>query len=261
VENYFYCYEDGGKREFRAERFLADLESASSEVMKAAQRGILPIGLHDRYLLTGYVAMSFVRTPVAKKLIDQAAIANSVQAIRDLVNDPIRFSEYCKEEERRTGTKHDPEEERRKLRAGRVRGIQTNRAWSIKRMVELMLHFQELFMGMRLRVLHANQAHFLTSDCPVRVNDPAVPCPLPKSYEWVDLLFPLNRELCLAGSYSGETARLELMRDQVADVNRILISEADRFVYAPFDDGYITADLQKLSAERAAIREDKAIQF
>jgi hypothetical protein len=51
------------------------------------------------------------------------------------------------------------------------------------------------------------------------------------------------------------------MGDQVVDVNRILISEADRFVYAPFDDDYIRADLQKLSAENAAIREGKAIQF
>jgi len=37
VENYFYCHElDDGQRSFLGETFLADLESASSGVLKAA---------------------------------------------------------------------------------------------------------------------------------------------------------------------------------------------------------------------------------
>jgi hypothetical protein len=67
VENYFYCHElDDGERSFLGETFLADLESASSGVLKAAQQGNLPTTLRDRFTLTGYVAMTLVRTPSSK---------------------------------------------------------------------------------------------------------------------------------------------------------------------------------------------------
>lgn len=50
VENYFYCHElDDGERSFLGETFLADLESASSGVLKAAQQGNLPTTLRDPF--------------------------------------------------------------------------------------------------------------------------------------------------------------------------------------------------------------------
>jgi hypothetical protein len=80
VENYFYCHEDEpGQHNFLGENFLADLESASSDVLGAAQGGMLPTMLRDRYTLTGYAAMSLVRTPTSKRYIDQAAINHSVE--------------------------------------------------------------------------------------------------------------------------------------------------------------------------------------
>lgn len=73
--NYFYCHEDeNGERSFLGEKFLGDLESASSDVLRAAQNGYLPTTLRDRFTLTGYVAMSLVRTPAGKRLMDQATI-------------------------------------------------------------------------------------------------------------------------------------------------------------------------------------------
>jgi hypothetical protein len=93
------------------ETFLADLETASKEVLEAAKRGILPVKMEDRFTLTGYVAMSLVRTPAGKRYIDQAAIDNAVRSLRELMNDPVRLARYCAEQENETGQRHDPDDE------------------------------------------------------------------------------------------------------------------------------------------------------
>lgn len=262
VENYFYCHEDeGGQRSFLGENFLADLESASSDVVRAAQGGTLPTTLRDRYTLTGYVAMSLVRTPTGKKHIDQTTIERSAQQIRDLVNDPVRHAEYCAEMERETGKRMDPEESRRALTGGKVRAVQTSRGWSLKLMAEMLMFFQQRFMGMRLLLLHANDAFFLTSDCPVAVHDPATMPLLPQGFQSFEMRFPLSREYCLAGTYSPGPTRIELEGDQVEKLNRFLIRQADRFVYAPFDASYIKPELQDALARKNATPQDDAIQF
>jgi hypothetical protein len=262
VENYFYCHEDdNGERSFLGEKFLGDLESASADVLRAAQRGELPTTLRDRFTMTGYVAMSLVRTPAGKRLMDQATIDDYVQQMRDLINDPVKHAEFCAEIERETGERMDPEESKHALAGGKVRAVQTNRAWSLRQMTEMMMFFQKHFMGMRLLLLHANDAFFVTSDCPVAAHNPATMPVLPPGFQSFEMRFPLSREYCLAGTYSPGPARLEIEVDQVENLNRFLIRQADRFVYAPFDAGYIQPALQSSLAEKAANKRDDAIQF
>jgi hypothetical protein len=197
VEPYFYCHDDNGQRSFLGEAFLSDLESVSGDVVKAARNGNLPTTLRDRYTLTGYVAMSLVRTSKGKRLIDQAAIDHSVQKIRELVNDPVRHAEYCAAMERETGERMDPETSKQALTRGKVRAEQTNRGWSLRMMAEMLMFFQQRFMGMRLLLMHANNAFFVTSDCPVAVHDPATRPLLPQGFLPLEMRFPFSREYCL----------------------------------------------------------------
>jgi hypothetical protein len=262
VENYFYCHEDeAGERSFLGEKFLADLESASADVVKAAQAGVLPTTLRDRFTLTGYVAMSLVRTQTGKKHIDQATIDLSVQQIRDLVNDPMRHAEYCAEMEKTTGKRMDPEESKRALMGGKVRAVQTSRGWSLRMMAEMMMLFQQRLMNMRLLLLRANDAFFVTSDCPVAVHDPATVPSLPRGFQSFEMRFPLSREYCLAGTYSPGPAKLQLAGNQVEKLNRFLVRQADRFVYAPFDAVYIQRELREAQAEKISNRRDDVIRF
>lgn len=262
VENYFYCHDDeAGERSFLGEKFLADLESASADVVKAAQAGVLPTTLRDRFTLTGYVAMSLVRTPTGKKHIDQATIDQCVQQIRDLVNDPVRHAEYCAEMEKTTGKRMDPEESRRALIGGKVRAVQTSRGWSLRLMAEMMMLFQQRFMNMRLLLLRANDAFFVTSDCPVAVHDPATVPFMPRGFQSFEMRFPLSREYCLAGTYSPGPAQLQLAGNQVEKLNRFLVRQADRFVYAPFDAEYIQRELQDAQAKKISNRRDDVIRF
>jgi len=262
VENYFYCHEDKtGQRSFLGENFLADLEIASSAVLKDAQNGSLPTTLRDRFTLAGYTAMSLVRTPASKRQIDQSAIDHLVQQMRDLVNDPVRHAEFCAMMEKESGDRWDPDESKRKLKAGRVRAIQTNRAWSLRRMAELMMALQEVLMQMRFLLLHANNAFFLTSDCPVRVHNPSTVPLFPKNVQSFEMLFPLSRDYCLAGAYSTGSDRIELEPDQVQKLNRRFVQQADRFVYSPFNADYIQDELRRSSERKRASQPNDVIQF
>jgi hypothetical protein len=261
VEPYFYCREEIGQWSFLGEKFLSDLETASGEVVKAARNGKLPTTLRDRYTLTGYAAMSLVRTSKGKRLIDQASIDHSVQQIRDLISDPVRHAEYCAVMERETGERMDPEESKRALTGGKVRAVQTNRGWSLRMMADMLMLFQQRFMEMRLLLIHANDAYFVTSDCPVAVHDPATTPLLSQGFQPLEMRFPLSREYCLAGTYSLGPTRLELKSDEVEKLNRALIRQADRFVYAPFNAEYIRLELQDSLAKRLANQEEDVIQF
>jgi hypothetical protein len=261
VEPYFYCHDDNGQRSFLGEKFLSDLESVSGPVIKAARHGNLPTTLRDRYTLTGYVAMSLVRTSTGKRLIDQATIDHTVQQIRDLINDPVRHAEYCAAMEQETGRRMDPEESKRALTGGKVRAVQTNRGWSLRMMADMLMFFQRRFMGMRLLLMHANDAFFVTSDCPVAAHDPATMPFLPQGFQSFEMRFPLSREYCLAGTYSPGPTRLELESEQVETLNRFLVRQADRFVYAPFNAGYLQLELQDSLAQKLATQRDDVIQF
>jgi hypothetical protein len=191
----------------------------------------------------------------------KATIDHSVQQIRDLINDPVRHAVFCAAREKETGERWDPEESKRRLKAGRLRAVQTSRAWSLKQMVEMLLFFQKRFMQMRLFFVHANDAFFLTSDYPVRVHDPATARLLPRSFQSFEMLFPLSREYCLAGAYSAGPAQLELEADQVHNLNRRMVRQADRFVYSPFHAPYIQSELEESHRIKSATQHDDVIQF
>lgn len=84
---------------------------------------------------------------------------------------------------------------------------------------------------------------------------------LPPGFQSFEMRFPLSREYCLAGTYSPSPARLEIEADQVEKLNKFLIRQADRFVYAPFNAGYIQPALQRSLAKKATHKRDDVIQF
>jgi hypothetical protein len=84
---------------------------------------------------------------------------------------------------------------------------------------------------------------------------------LPQGFQSLEMRFPLSREYCLAGTYSPGPTRLELESDQVETLNRFLVRQADRFVYAPFNAEYIQLELQDFLAKKLATQRDDVIQF
>lgn len=116
-------------------------------------------------------------------------------------------------------------------------------------------------MGMSLSLLHANDSFFLTCDCPVRIHELAFGPLVLSGFQRIEMLFPLNRDFCLAGSHSKDKDRLELSKGEVQVVNTSIIHQADRCVYAPFDAPYIRDELRRSQLEKLTAQTSDLIRF
>src|SRR5439155_16140294 len=132
---------------------------------------------------------------------------------------------------------HDVDEYRQALKAGKVRAEQTNRAWSIRIVLEEMLRIQGIFVNMKWSLLEAHDAYFLTSDCPVGIQ------PSPHDAGSLEFFFPVSRKYCLCGRTGGGEGKLLGSDEEVLGINRALISQADRFVFSPVNSPYIQETL------------------
>ena len=144
VENYFYCFGQNGERNFEVEKVLAEMEAASEQVLNAARSGRLPRNPTDRLTLAGYIALSIVRTPTAKRIVDKAYIDTYVERFRELIDTPGQLEAYLEEEAEMTGIQRDADEERSKLKGGKMRAIQTSHGGSLLMMFQQQVGSQYL---------------------------------------------------------------------------------------------------------------------
>lgn len=259
TENYFYCHDPGdGSKSFLGETFLSDLEAASMDVLRAAQKGDLPTRLQDRLTLTGYVAMALARTPSAKAAMHHAAAVDAIDSVNELINDPVRLADYCAELAR-MGEVTTPQEVKAKLTGGRVRVSQTDRSFSLKMMAEQIMFFQSMFMRMNLCILHATKGAFVTSDRPVTVADPSTAPVFTDGRISHELVFPLCKNFCLIGTFCKTGCRLEVGPQILQALNAKQAREADRFVYAPFEGDFLQHELAR--QPRRSFAEEIVTQF
>ncbi len=261
VQNYFYCFDQNGQRNFVIEKTIAEMESASAPVLDAARRGRLPQNATDRLTLAGYIALSIVRTPTAKRIVDQAYVETQVEKLRELIGTPGRLEAYLQEDAQRTGIKRDADESRRKMKAGRIRAEQTSHAGSLKLMFLQLPVFQERIVEMHWTLLRSD-AMFLTCDQPVTLHTShGKLARLQPGQIDPDFLFPVSRKFCLAGSSSPTDMYAELCEEQTKVFNIALVRRADRFVYSPFEAPYIQEELDKAHAHRLATAKSDVIQL
>ena len=261
VENYFYCFDQDGKRSFEVEKTLADMESDSAPVLNAARQGRLPNNLTDRLTLAGYIALSIIRTPTFKKIVDQAYVDADVEKLRQLIDTPGRLEAYLEKEAKQTGIKRDADESRRKMKGGRIRVRQTSHAGSLLMMFQQLPVFQERIVNTHWTLLRSD-AMFLTCDQPVTLHSPDRKLTHLKPGQLdPDFLFPISRKFCLAGSSFQMDPYAELDEEGTKAFNIALIKRADRFVYSPFPAPYIQEELDKAHRKKIATMKSDVIQL
>jgi Protein of unknown function (DUF4238) len=261
VQNYFYCVDQDGKRNFIVEKTIADMETASAPVLNAARRGRLPATITDRLTLAGYIALSIIRTPTAKKIVDQAYVDTRVDQLRALIDTPGRLEAYLDEEAQRTGVRRDPDEERRKLKGGQIRAVQTSHGGSLLLMFQQLPVFQERIVNLHWTILRSD-ALFLTCDQPVTLHSPdRKRTRLQAGQIDPDFIFPVSSKFCLVGSSLPMDHYAELDREYTRVFNVALIRRADRFVYSPFHASYIQGELDKAHAHKMATMKSDVIQL
>ncbi len=262
TQNYFYCFEKQGARSFEVEHEIADLENHSLPLLVRAQQGALPTSAQDRLTLAGYVALAATRTPTAKSIFNQVAIDAQVNALREIANVPGKLEAVLREREMKSGEKLDPDEERRKLKAGKMRAVITERDWSLRCMFETTLQMQSRFVKMDWTLIRAKAAFFLTSDFPVLLWNPLQTGHVHKDANSPDFLFPISRDTCLAGGTGfGSEDLVFTDAAQVRKINLALIKRADCFVFSPFRAPYVQQKLDQSFEVREASKTSDVIQL
>lgn len=212
--------------------------------------------------LAGYVALAATRTPTAKSIFNQVAINAQVNALREIANVPGKLEAVLGERQMKSDEKLDPDEERRKLRAGKMRVVITERDWSLRCMFETTLQMQSRFVKMDWTLIRAKGAFFLTSDFPVLLSDPLQSGHVHKGAKSPDFLFPVSRDTCLAGGTGFGREELVITdAAQVRKINLALIKRADRFVFSPFRAPYVQQKLDQSFEVREASKVSDVIQL
>jgi hypothetical protein len=263
TENYFYCFDKDGARSFDVEHAIADLENHSLPLVLRAQQGVLPASAQDRLTLAGYVALAATRTPTAKAIFNQVAIDAQVKALREIANVPGKLEAILGESELESSEKRDFDEERRKLKAGKMRAVITERDWSLRCMFEETIRMQSRLVKMEWTLIRAKGAFFLTSDYPVLLSNPLQSGDVHKGAgSSPDFLFPISRDICLAGGTGfGREDLVVTDAAQVRRINLALIKRADRFVFSPFRAPYVQQKLDQSFEIREASKVSDIIQL
>lgn len=262
TENYFYCFQKDGTRSFKVEHAIADLESHSLPLLIRAQKGLLPETPQDRLTLAGYVALALMRTPAARSIFNQAVIDVRVNRLRELANVPGEMEKVLREHkiEFESGEKLDPDEQRQRLKAGKMRAVISDPDWSLRCMFEQTLELQSRLVKMDWTLVRAQRALFLTSDFPLILSDPTL-AHLPDSANCPDFLFPISRDTCLAGGGFGREEFVFNDAAQVRKINLALIDRAQRFVFSPFRAPYVRQKLDQSFEAREASKVSDVIEL
>jgi hypothetical protein len=260
TENYFYCFEKDGARSFEVEHAIADLENHSLPLLVRPQQGLLPATPQDRLTLAGYVALAVMRTPAARSIFNQAVIDVQVKRLRELANVPGELETVLREHEIKSGEKLDPDEQRRKLKAGKMRAVIPDPDWSLRCMLEQTLQLQSHFVKMDWTLVRAERAFFLTSDFPLLLSDPSL-AHIPDGANSPDFLFPLSRDTCLAGGGFGREEFVFSDAAEVRKINLALIERAQRFVFSPFRAPYVQQKLDQSFEARETSKVSDVIQL
>jgi hypothetical protein len=255
--NYYYCYDNQDKREFRVEYDLAKLEDAALPILRRLRQRQFGLQTDDRTTFAGYIALTHTRVPVFERAIDRLSSLVTAKQLELLTKNRRRLESVVEMIKKDSGEIIDPEEFQNKLMGGSVELVQTNRGWSIRQMFSVMMELQQVIFEMNWTYLLAPEGSegFLTTDNPVSPFDPIGEksgvvgfASSPAAH----FIFPLSRDICLFAQHRRGSESHKLKGFEVRSVNRRMISRADSQLYASFKSPSVQRILDSVAAKKTA---------
>ena len=270
-KEFFYAIEQDGETKLWIEDKLAEMESIASGTLLKLASGKIDITSQERSEFAGFIALMFTRGERSFDLTNKLFLNVNAAKTMDWLKNPDEFNEWIRSFEETTGEKLDTNYEKmkdfmEKVASGEVRGEQTERGWTLKIMMELMIDMLPVFEGMTWRLLSApDDEMFLTSDNPVAFSDPKIARAKKKVQYSAEAFFtfPINRKQCLQGfnrqGFLGrrlEDGKQPLRPAAVRMINRMVIEQSYRFLYAPMNSPEIQGVMERIYKERKPILPD-----
>ena len=183
-EDQFYDYEDeDGTRHVWIEDKLSELEACTAPTLQKLASGDIGLTATERSEFAGFIALMVCRGRFFADLANKLANDFHLDMVSTMLESPDTFDKALRSYEEQTGealdTTYDAMHEfMEKIAKGEFVPEQTSKAWTIKMMFVQMLDMMPVFEGMQWTLLEAPEdTHFLTSDRPAYVYDPAMQPP------------------------------------------------------------------------------------
>jgi hypothetical protein len=264
-KEFFYAFEKDGETQLLIEDKLAEMERIISGPLQKLAAGDIRLAPQERSELAGFLALMFSRGERAFDFTNKLFLDVHAAKTLDWLKNPDEFNNWIKQYEETTGEKLNTDYDRmkefmEKVASGEIRGEQTERGWTLKIMMELMVDMIPLFEGMSWGLLSAGDDEmFLTSDNPVVVSDPKASMNERRVQysNMASFTFPINRKHCLQGINEGGSrprdGRQALRSAEVRMTNRMVAEQSYKFLYAPMRSDHIQGMMEKVYKQRRPI--------
>lgn len=271
--NYYSAPLPDGSHDDRIDVMITALEGQAVPSLRKIRERNYNLSNFERALLATFIGFQEVRTPWMRRLFHQMEEETTTSTMHVAANQPGYF-EGIFEQLKAEGTAGDvtPDQLRDALREGRIKAKAQPHS-SLDLVAYMGMFLGNIYTSMLWTVIRAREGEFLTSDAPVVRRDDKFKggfygggLSSPTAQMW----FPLSKSSCLVITHDeegkakyfdllskgrtneAEASRriLPAIREQEAshalvdNINHQTITNADRFVFSPFESTHIITKLQ-----------------
>lgn len=270
--NYYSIPLPDGSHDDRLDVMITALEGQAMPSLRKLQAGDYSLSTFERALLATFIGFQEVRTPWMRQMFHQIEEETTTSTMHFAANQPGYFEKVF-EQLKAEGDSADvtPDQLREALREGRIKAKAQPHA-GLDLVASMGIFLGNFYTRMLWTVLRTTEGAFVTSDTPVVRRDPEFKGGIyggGLKSSTAQMWFPLSKRTCLIISHDteGENKFFELLaagrgqeaeaiqralppirereaRQSVVDaVNHQTITNADRFVFSPFESADISANL------------------
>jgi hypothetical protein len=260
AETLFYQTPELEGREDFIEEELSKLESWASGPLRKLRVGEINLTNQERSDFASFIGLCLARVPFFRDVSNSLRIEATRQGMEEMSNDPEVLRRVIESIEKEEGAPLGADMATllpmmRAIGAGEVEVTQTSKAWMIKEMLELSLHYTEVFEHMRWNLVEAPAGRsFITSDCPVHVIDSEAAANGPHKFALTDraiFTFPISDKYLLLGDKrEGPDRILGATSEQLAGSQNDQIGRAYRQVYASFESSALQKAIDRVHSVR-----------
>jgi hypothetical protein len=235
-----YSYVRDGSRNSGIEVWLGKLEAEVAPVISKLAIDKRAVTESEKEWLALFMGTMHMRTPAARWLSEERTNPLISRLMRESAKDPMKFRAFIEANGQSIDCDgFDIEEVRLDILAGRADELAGRQDLEVRGMVEVGARVAEYLSEMNWQVIHSeSQESFLTSDDPFVsfvFGDPPtnVYYRMGVAIPGVIVLFPLCRSMCLRLSAKCQSGAGQIPSADIRAMNKMVMTCADRFVYAP----------------------------
>jgi len=251
--NHYYCYRKNGVWDFIGDEGITKLEGFAVPVLEKLTSKHFNLTDEERLTFAGYVALSYLRVPAFERRINRIANTLNARLVEFVAQSDAHLGKFAKECEKEDGEMCDVKSLRKALTGGDVYLTQENRGWTLRQMFNSLIGLQELIFSMRWTFLTCadEDEGFLTTDNPVSVYDPTAPHAVAfRSSLNAYFTFPICRTVALVGDHLSTPRITKLTPFDVRGFNSDNMTNADRQLYAPFENRKVQERFEEIVRRR-----------